>query len=105
MCIVCAYGFYLDPTSSHCELCSDLYPGCSSCTATACLDCLSNFFQSGSYCVACTDYFPGCSFCTSSLLCLSCQNGYFVNGPACEPCSTIDYCLYCTGDDNCTFCE
>ena len=77
-------------TPSVCDTCSNIIPGCSSCsftTTTLCTSCISNYYpKTTPYpttgCIACPIY---CTTCTSSTFCTNCGAG-MLNPPVSGQC-------------------
>lgn len=80
VCVDCVLGYYLG--WSVCLTCRGAMEGCESCSdSTNCLHC--NVFyqlQSNSTCSLCSLVYPDCQLCSNSTVgCLECQVGYFLN--------------------------
>ncbi|EAR82808.2 hypothetical protein TTHERM_01081680 (macronuclear) [Tetrahymena thermophila SB210] len=106
-CTSCNSGFYLDGTTvGSCVQCSQ---NCSSCTSkNSCQTCINNTILVSGQCLSCTS---PCQTCQTSVTnCLSCVQGYTLNGNTCTPINTGDChpsCQTCSrpNDQNsCTSC-
>lgn len=120
-CLTCIPGYFMNPITSTCQICSDRCYTCST-TATNCDSCLIGYTWSNitkdctpicefyeyfdttiNHCNLCP--FP-CVFCNNAnpSECLTCQAGYYLTGTKCERC--FDTCMNCTGplSTDCTVC-
>ena len=109
-CTNCITGYYIVGTS--CTLCSVTMPGCSICSdSTTCQTCSSGYYLNANKCFICSSARPNCQLChyntmTSSVDCLDCNDGLFLNGGTlqCETC-TDTACLSCSDATTCTRCQ
>ncbi|KAL4451032.1 hypothetical protein ABPG74_021354 [Tetrahymena malaccensis] len=123
-CSSCQDGYYLDPNtnlcficSSNCMLCNDAN-SCAKCSPnnyvmpatnnqpSYCVpSCISGYYQEtdSRLCVQCN--IDNCTQCTDSNSCSVCSNGYFIDViyKTCNQCS--DNCQICTSSQNCTQCN
>jgi proprotein convertase subtilisin/kexin type 5 len=121
-CSSCSSGSFKNTTSGLCQLCS---PYCSTCTSSSCTLCVSSTFSisgttcycdasqqlflttstSPNSCASCSSFVSNCQTCTApsgTVLCQTCQGGYFPSGAACLAC--VPLCLSCTSLLNCASC-
>ena len=101
----CDASLNLYLNGNTCQICSDIFQGCTECTTTAsvttCSKCSDLYFLSSGSCSPCS---PSCATCTNSTLCTSCIQGYTLAPD--YTCNCGAACLNCnTGLVNCVSCD
>lgn len=110
----CMPGYYNNPPSLQCALCTSINFRCTSCTSSSsCTQCLWGYYlQTPTVCSSCSSALTFCTNCTmDGLTCYNCQsvsgislingrcrcnNGYYYHSGSCQSCSgTEPLCLIC----------
>lgn len=70
-------------------------------TSSSCQACKIGFALKNESCLECTSMGLNCKECTSEI-CTKCEVKYYIDVGQCLLCSTLNKCVKCNGNDNCT---
>jgi len=115
----CESGYFPQPDTSNCQLCSFQCLSCTDGSDSGCLQCkpnavLSRPAPSSCHCIDgfhaspdssnCTMCLQGCALCSSSAsVCSKCIEHYFLGNSGCQLCGLT--CLSCSTVDTCRSCQ
>ena len=54
-------------------------------------------------CISCSSKYTNCVTC-NYLSCLTCVDGFFLSGGACESCANVPNCMFCSNSSKCELC-
>ncbi|CAD8151785.1 unnamed protein product [Paramecium octaurelia] len=108
VCTDCQSTYYLDGAST-CQLCDPTCYECTGSLSTECSQCvLGKYLITNGSDKSCESCVAPCDNCSSDTICDSCVSQYYLNGTACDPCTspcftcetTDTHCLTCAPGDN-----